>query len=103
MNNYREGGPRRERARRELEGLGYLVVESRGSHGPFDLVAIPTSRCEAWRQKTVRLVQVKVGEPIRSAEQKMLAKLGSRFLRGRVMAEIWWYPSPSETPMMYEV
>jgi len=40
------------RAVKMLEDLGYIVVRSAGSHGPFDLVAISPD--------DIRLVQIKV-------------------------------------------
>ena len=38
--NYRKGYNLEQRARKELEGRGYYVVRSAGSHGAVDLVAL---------------------------------------------------------------
>jgi Holliday junction resolvase len=59
MTNYRRGTYYEKRCRSILEAAGYLVIESRGSHGPFDLVAVSP--------RGVRLIQVKSGSARLSA------------------------------------
>ena len=62
MSNYRRGTYYEKRCRAILETAGYLVVESRGSHGPFDLVAASSMG--------VRLIQVKSGSARLSAADR---------------------------------
>lgn len=41
-----------------LESLGYFCLESKGSHTPIDIVAIPTTKC---KRSDVLYIQVKSG------------------------------------------
>jgi len=40
MTNYRRGYDAERKAKEKLEGEGYYVMRSAGSHGQFDLIAI---------------------------------------------------------------
>lgn len=42
--NYAAGAAFERKIKKVWENLGYEVVRSAGSHGPFDLVALPTSK-----------------------------------------------------------
>lgn len=53
--NYNRGRAYEYRAKKELEAQGYSVIRAAGSHGPFDLIAVP--RTPGW---LVRCVQIKV-------------------------------------------
>ena len=55
--NYQRGTYYEKRARQLLEQVGYTVIESRGAHGPFDLIAISALgvRCIQVKSNTARL------------------------------------------------
>lgn len=57
---YRKGYRKEKRSRALLERDGFFVVESRGSHGAWDLVALDLNelRCDPNRPRA-RVVQVK--------------------------------------------
>ena len=53
---YRKGTRYEKKTRAWLEGFGYYVVESRGSHGLFDGIAISSERVLMYQVKTSRPV-----------------------------------------------
>ena len=57
------------KCKRELEELGYTVLRSAGSHGPFDLIAIHPA------MKTILLIQVKARELRPSELRRLLEEL----------------------------
>lgn len=52
MSNYSKGVAYERKAKKELEALGYQVTRAAGSHGPWDLIAIPP-------KGRVRCIQIK--------------------------------------------
>jgi Holliday junction resolvase-like predicted endonuclease len=64
---YRKGYRAEKKVRRILEQAGYHVVESRGSHGPVDLVAL--------RDDYVLLVQVKCNRSPSKKEEDALRRV----------------------------
>jgi Holliday junction resolvase-like predicted endonuclease len=67
VTNYRNGRRLEYLARDELQGDGYVVIRSAGSHGPVDLIA--------WNAERVRFIQVKAGGAIRPKDRATLAAL----------------------------
>ena len=53
--NYSRGRAYEYKAKKELEAEGYQVIRAAGSHGPWDLIAVPRDV-----SKPVRCVQIKV-------------------------------------------
>lgn len=53
--NYNRGRAYEYKAKKELEVEGYSVIRAAGSHGPWDLVAIPRDA-----SRPVRCIQIKV-------------------------------------------
>lgn len=64
--SYAKGTRGEKKSRRWLEARGFFVVESRGSHGACDLVAIDHT--------SVRIVQVKSGRKPTTAETLMIVR-----------------------------
>jgi len=91
MSTKRKGIRAERRAKRILEQTGYLVIRSSASLGPFDLVAIGP-------HGSLRLIQVKKGKQLNSAEREALLELASRFKNASV--EYWFFPEGSNEPII---
>ena len=82
VTNYQRGVYYERRARQLLEAVGYTVSEARGSHGPFDLVAIGASG--------IRLIQVKSGVArLSPADRETIAGIAAP---GVCSKELWKFP-----------
>ncbi len=99
VGSYAKGYRGEKRAREFLEGEGYYVVESRGSHGTFDLVAVPFAAVSRATDGLVRLIQVKTGEPPRKGDRGRLRTMARKFDAGRVLCELWWFPDYQTKPV----
>ena len=77
MTRYDTGRRLEYKAKKELEALGYTVVRSAGSKGPFDLVAIG--------ENDIRLIQVKKATASKGERGKMGDILAPRCCR----KELW--------------
>jgi Holliday junction resolvase len=82
---YRKGYRAEKKVRRILEESGYSVVESRGSHGPVDLVA--------WNDRYVLLIQVKCNRPPSEKEEDAL-----RMIPGPSNMQRWVYLIRNRAP-----
>jgi len=90
--NTKEKGARAERlARKMLEKVGYIVIRSARSEGPFDLVAIGP-------HGSTRLIQVKKDKPAEKSEREELAELASKLKNASV--EYWFFPEKSKEPVI---
>lgn len=98
--NYMKGYRAEKKAREFLEGQGYYVLESRGSHGAFDLVAVPLRAVSKATDGLVRLVQVKSGERPRPADRGKVRSMAAKFEAGRVLCELWWFPDYQTQPLI---
>ena len=65
MRAYAKGVRAEKKSRKLLEAEGYLVVESRGSHGAWDLVGLHLKG----GSPLARLVQVKVNQALKPRPQ----------------------------------
>lgn len=72
------------KARKTLEGDGWLVIRAAGSKGPFDLIALK----QRGHDVLVRCIQVKRGAVQAGAELARLAQLPHSQL---VSLELWLY------------
>ena len=101
--NYQKGYRKEKLAREFLEGMGYFVVESRGSRGPIDLIAIPTRCVAAATDGLIRLVQVKSGKPISKAERGRLKQLAAKLDNKRILIEVWSFPPWQTKPLLESI
>lgn len=101
--NYQRGYRGEKRARELLESWGYFVVESRGSRGPIDLVAVPTRPVARATDGKIRLIQVKTGESRERVDRGRLRSLGKKLEESRVLIEYWWFPPWQTQPLIEEV
>jgi hypothetical protein len=89
-------GERKERdGQRILQRAGYEVVRSAGSHGPIDLVAMPTPVLECCVSLPLRLVQLKAGESALSAREVSDLK---RLCGAGRQVEVWLWPKWQRLP-----
>lgn len=101
--SYRKGYATEKRAREALEGMGYFVVESRGSHGPIDLVAIPLRRVSEATDGLIRLVQVKYGSGLKADDRLHLRQFARKLDSKRVIIELWVYPPWQSKPLLSQI
>jgi len=82
--NYERGRAYEYKIKKQLEGEGWTVVRTAGSHGPFDLISIKITgdtpyceRCQCNYQDTylptrqIRLIQCKSGKTKKGAIKKV--------------------------------
>ena len=80
MTNYSNGAQFERLAKKELEGQGYKVIRSAGSHSPFDLFA--------WDAYGFRLIQIKSSKQKRRFGKERL-QLASLPVPSHTTRELW--------------
>jgi Holliday junction resolvase len=90
--NYQSGKRAEMNCAKQLEGEGYIVVTSRGSHGLFDVVAIGSTH--------VRCVQVKRNCYLSAVEREALQLA---VVASNCSKELWRYETGSSKPVSVEV
>ena len=78
-NKSRKGISKERLVKKMLERVGYLVLRSAASKGPFDLVAL--------RKNEVRLIQVKTNRHPSTEEEENLIEIANRLIPFSV--EVW--------------
>lgn len=94
--NYKRGYTTEMKAIKELEEQGFYAVRTAGSHGVFDIMAVPTTRIKAELLRhndevwMIQLKRTKADKLYKSSYKKDIEQIkGVEFINSNIKKKLW--------------